>query len=394
MRCYLGAAFSLTLCSPASAQFAWDLELAGEARWFPEAIHSEGYSGSTLATFQGRTTLTESVQLTAEIFGRLDESDSGRSHIDLREFWINTNVKGFDVGVGAAQEFWGVTESHHLVNVLNQNDLTEDIDREDFLGQPMLKLARQWPSMELAAYVLPYFRTRPSHNRGRPLSLRTPLTPAEYTSGAEQWHVDVAARWSAYTDNLDIGVAYFEGTDRDPVLTASASTAPPSLTPTYHQIKQFSVDAQITTGPWLLKLEAIRRDGYADTIKAWVLGVEYTIFQLARSSWDLGLIAERIADDRDEVDVPATLFDDELFLGVRLGFNNQADSSLLLGGYLDRQTKEAIYRAEFSHRINRVFSLSLTATTFSANKADQSLSMLRNDDFISLTLSAHFGGRW
>ena len=43
----------------------------------------------------------------------------------------------FRVGVGKV--FWGVTESQHLVDIINQTDLVENIDTEDKLGQPMLE---------------------------------------------------------------------------------------------------------------------------------------------------------------------------------------------------------------------------------------------------------------
>ena len=33
------------------------------------------------------------------------------------------------------------------------------------------------------------------------------------------------------------------------------------LAPYYEQIRQFGLDMQLTTGPWLLKLEAIHRAG-------------------------------------------------------------------------------------------------------------------------------------
>ena len=42
--------------------------------------------------------------------------------------------------VGAAKVFWGTAESRHLVDIINQTDAVEDIDEEDKLGQPMVKV--------------------------------------------------------------------------------------------------------------------------------------------------------------------------------------------------------------------------------------------------------------
>ena len=47
--------------------------------------------------------------------------------------------------------FWGVTESQHLVDVVNQTDLVENPDGEEKLGQLMVNLtvARSWGTLNL-----------------------------------------------------------------------------------------------------------------------------------------------------------------------------------------------------------------------------------------------------
>jgi len=45
--------------------------------------------------------------------------------------------------VGINSVFWRVVESNHLVDILNQTDLIEDIDGEEKLGQPMISLSTQ-----------------------------------------------------------------------------------------------------------------------------------------------------------------------------------------------------------------------------------------------------------
>jgi len=54
--------------------------------------------------------------------------------------------------------FWGVTEFQHLVDIINQTDLVENIDTEDKLGQPMINLAliNDWGTVDL--FIMPYFR--------------------------------------------------------------------------------------------------------------------------------------------------------------------------------------------------------------------------------------------
>lgn len=114
--------------------------------------------------------------------------------------------------------FWGVTESVHLVDIVNQTDYVEDPAREEKLGQPMINLSqvRDWGMLDF--FVLPGSRERTlPGERGR---LRShPVTRADesrYESGAEEKHVDWAIRWSHTAGNWDVGLSHFCGTSRDP----------------------------------------------------------------------------------------------------------------------------------------------------------------------------------
>ena len=51
-----------------------------------------------------------------------------------------------------------MTESVHLVNVINQADVLEEIDGSAKLGQPMANLSwiQDWGVLDF--YVMPYFR--------------------------------------------------------------------------------------------------------------------------------------------------------------------------------------------------------------------------------------------
>ena len=66
----------------------------------------------------------------------------------------------WELRLGIGKVFWGVTESRHLVDTINQSDGVEDIDGEAKLAQPMATLSwiRDWGVVELL--VLPYFRER------------------------------------------------------------------------------------------------------------------------------------------------------------------------------------------------------------------------------------------
>ena len=68
-------------------------------------------------------------------FARWDSEDEERKHFDIRELNINHASGDWETLVGIGKVFWGVVESNHLVNIINQTDFLEGVDGEDKLGQ-------------------------------------------------------------------------------------------------------------------------------------------------------------------------------------------------------------------------------------------------------------------
>ncbi len=100
--------------------------------------------------------------------------------------------------VGFRKVFWGVTESEHLVDIVNQTDLVEDLDMEEKLGQPMVNLAliRDWGTIDL--FVLPGFRERTfSGPQGR-FRFNPPLDvgDSQFEKHGVERQMAYAMRWS------------------------------------------------------------------------------------------------------------------------------------------------------------------------------------------------------
>jgi len=93
-------------------------------------------------------------------FSRWDQHDEKRTHSDIRELsWLKVFAES-ELRVGIRKVYWGVTESQHLVDVINQTDLVESLDGEEKLGQPMINYAliQDWGTLDF--FILPYFRER------------------------------------------------------------------------------------------------------------------------------------------------------------------------------------------------------------------------------------------
>lgn len=328
-------------------------------------------------------------------FLRLDQYDDERSHVDIRELtWLRA-ARNWELRAGIRKVFWGVTESRHLVDIINQTDQVEGIDGEEKLGQPMVNLAliRGWGTVDL--FVMPYFREQTFagvDGRLRPAP-RVDADRARYESGAEETNVDVAARWSHYVGNWDIGVSYFHGTSREPRLVLDRSEPRDvALAPVYDRIHQTGVDLQYTRGSWLWKLEAIHRGGHegeeGDDFFAAVGGFEYTFYGLFDTAMDLGVLAEYLHDGRDGG--PRTPFDDDLFTGFRLTLNDVQSAEALVGCVSDLDTSARFCSVEASRRLGANWVLSLEARAFMDIPSADPLFGLRRDDYLQLELAYHF----
>jgi len=321
-------------------------------------------------------------------FGRLDAHDANRSHFDIRELSYLHLSDSWSLFVGAGKVFWGVAESRHLVDIINQDDRVEDIDGEDKLGQPMLNLTfeGEWGALDL--FYLPYFRERTFPEDDARLRGPFPISDDPlYESGAEEWHSDGAVRWSNTIEDFDIGLSFFYGTGREPTFIPVTESGRSVLVPFYATIDQTGLDAQWTKDAWLLKLEAITRGGQGNRFVATVTGFEYTLFQIFESASDLGLLAEYLYDGRDDIDAPPTIFDNDLFLGTRYAFNNVADTDILAGTTVDLQNGELFAILEASHRVGENWLAEFELRYGINGERNSTLYAFEKDSFFTLRLS-------
>ena len=336
-------------------------------------------------------------RFTFKPFMRWDDSDDERTHADIRELNWHHVADTWEIKTGVSSVFWGVTETVHLVNVINQIDGVENLDEEDLLGQPMinLTLVKNWGNLDV--FILPGFRERTFASRdGRPGSNSLiSVDQAIYQSSAKQHRTDLALRWSRSVDIWDIGVAYFHGTSREPRFsdqitygktpTQVNAYGEVELIPIYDVIDQLSVDLQATYDAWLFKLEAITRSGQDERFSAAAAGFEYTLFDLAMSGIDVGIVSEYLYDERD---TKAT--DDDLSLAVRLAFNDVYSTELLAGVARDLNNKSQYFFVEANRRIGDSFKLALEVRGVSnVDKADP-LMVLSGDNFAQLELGYYF----
>lgn len=330
-------------------------------------------------------------RLTIAPYLRWDADDGERTHGDLREaLWLH--IEGpWTWRIGLGRVFWGVTESRHLVDIVNQTDFVEDIDEEDKLGQPMIGVERWTPDAgSFGVFLLPGFRERtfPAGDARLRGTFAIDADRAEYESGAKDRRLDWALRWSHAIGNWDLGLSAFYGTSREPRLLPELDGSMGAvLIPRYDVIAQLGIDFQHTKDAWLWKLEAIGRQGQGKTFGAVVAGVEYTLFNVGESAADLGLLVEYLYDDRDE-QAPPTIYDDDWFAGFRLALNDTEGTAILGGAIVDSNGTFAIVEAE--RRLGNSWKFEAELRWFiDVDARDPFLGGFRHDSFITLRLARY-----
>lgn len=324
-------------------------------------------------------------------FVRWDQTDSKRTHCDMRELLWAYSWDTWELRAGIGRVFWGVTESQHLVDVINQTDLVENLDGEDKLGQTMVHLGlhRSWGTVDV--FVLPGFRARtfpgPSGRPQFPLRIATELT--EFESRAGRRHVDAAARWSHVLGPADIGVAHFRGTSREPRFGVGLDAdRRPVLIPHYDQVEQTSLDLSWVSNALVWKLEAINRASRFERFAALAAGVEYTMSGVSAAGADLGLLAEYLWDERGRFG--QNPFDDDIFLGSRLALNDVGGTEVLSGVVIDRHSGGSVFQVEASRRVGTHWRLNVEGRGFFALPVTDFLYPARADDHVKVSIERFF----
>jgi len=317
------------------------------------------------------------------------DPDSKKTHLDIREASYVAAYEKIELRVGVSKVFWGVTESQHLVDVLNQTDAILNTDGEDKFGQPMLNLTYISDYGNINFFLLPYFRERtfPGKNgryRG-PLVVNT--DNAIYEDPDEEKHLDIATRYSHSFGDLDIGVSIFKGTDRRPLLVANVAET--ELQPFYIQTTQYGLDMQYIFDAWLFKFEGIHKNfDLSRDYNASTIGFEYTISNIRNSGLEFGIIAEHLYDDRPKTE---SLFYNHTFLGARLAFNDENSTELLTGIIVDNDQGDlSSLRIEGNRRINENWKWEVEANVVIDPQSKDQLNTFRRDDYIQFLINYYF----
>ncbi|MEO0574845.1 MAG: hypothetical protein AAF004_05230 [Pseudomonadota bacterium] len=395
MRCAIFV--SLLLIASGVDADDWQGEVSIGTRYFvqstpdPRQDQWDGVLSGTLGYFNDWDDNRQRFALA--LTARVDSDDPARNLVDIGEMYWRYRWQRAEIAVGIDRVFWGVTEALHLVDVINQSDLTANPDSEDKLGQPMVRLTLtpRWGTLDVL--LMPRFRERRfPGSRGRlrgPIQVRTDAT--QFESADARNHLDIAARYSHYVGPFEFAVAHFAGTQRQPLFVPLPvnQTAPAlAVAPVYFLTDQSSIELTYARGSWLWKLEALsgrepQGRGFAATG-----GFEYTWSRPFNTSFDVGVIAEYQYDERRAAIILGA--DDDLVAGMRIGFNDLSGSELLLLAGSDLSGDGRLFSLEASRRLGQHWRAALEARFFSASDANDTLALLAREDYWQLSVTRFF----
>ena len=326
-------------------------------------------------------------RIVGEFIVREDEKDSGRRITEARQAYFRTPFAGFDVFLGNRQEFWGKAESKNVVDLINQSDAAANEGKSGKLGALSISAERYVDIGDLQLWYISGFREKTFNDSDAHPSSGLTVNSAQYARKDGKDADDFAVRLSSFAGDWDLAGSVFYGTARDPILTVAVGGK--ALNPYYALQKSIGLEAQYTGDATLLKWESLHGTQSSligtHNFSAAVAGIEYTYYRSFETKLDIGLIGEVQHDDRPQA--AANQFG---VAGVRLVFNDIADSNILFLLSADSKMDQSIVSLEASQRINDVTSVKLTSQFYNARTATSAYGQLSDDDAVTLTLNMFF----
>ena len=383
--------------------------LSPETRLYPETAAYPGQRSHASGLAAEMTLYMEDEDgrsITVTPFYRYDTGDPDRTHGDLREAFLllygDVGEDEWELRLGVDRVFWGVVESRPLVDIVNQTDLAENPNEKTKMGQPMAHVtwSGDWGALELFALTWHRERTFPGRHGRLRAGLVVDHDMTSYESADEEWHLDLAARLTSSFGPVDVGLSVFDGTSREPTLLPALAGSEFVLAPFYEQITQFGLDTQLTTGSWLLKLEAIHRSGAQnrrvdrnlryeeEDYAAFIAGAEYTINAVWDSDADLSLIGELARDGRGRWATNA--FENDVLLAARLGLNDEQSTEVTVSVLESLANSTRVLSAEFKRRLSENWSLHVESTAYFDVDETDVIYEVRRDSFIGVNLDYNF----
>lgn len=239
-----------------------------------------------------------------------DRDDNDRNYIKVNELFIQKEAENYDLRVGRDIKFWGALELHNITDIYNKKNIKFDpYDKDKKLGTDGI--------------TYKYFIEDEE-------TLNTMVTNVDDI-------INFYLQYSGSRDfigSLDFSLIVQNNKDENRLLTYNT----------------------LLNDDTLYKLELSYLNSKTQDYYEGGLGIEHTLYGVIGAK-DLGLIWEYYKSDRKGIN--QLLYQDDLFLGVRLTFNDVDSSDIVTGVIKDLDDKQNSYSIEYNTRIDDMFKTKL-----------------------------------
>ncbi len=373
--------------------------ITAEGRWFPQSpalATQDDHGGGIGVEGDLRYTPPGSVGVRLAVAGHGDNADDGGYRWDVREGHVYVQEDTWRLLLGLQRVAWGVSDVFPVVDVVNQRERIDWLDRAEKLGQPLIGLTTWLTYGRLDLWVMPLFRPFPfPSERARLRPDRTVASAdALYESGTTYRTFDLALRYHLPLDRMDLAVHFFEGRNRMPFLIPNeelpAAVQPGAhepdtvYVPFYEELLQAGLELQWTTGPWLWKAELAYRSGFFDDYVLSIGGFERTHYAIGGGVSDWTWVVEYAYDARGKSPTANTILDNDIFAGGRWAWNDLASTEVSGGTLIDLEIGEVLATLQAQRRIGPHTQLKLDAWWLAGTAESSPLHALRRDDFVRI----------
>jgi hypothetical protein len=319
--------------------------------------------------------------LDLEPFLRLDLVTGERTRFDLRQASWSIARGDWELTAGLGEVFWGVVESRRVVDFVNQWYSVGSLAGYEKLGQPLVRAALATELGTFEVILTPLFRERPFD--GAAGGLWSPLNVEDRRSRDRTRYSslrpDFAVHWTHYLGDVDLGLAHFSGTDRDPGFELAPQPAgSPVLVPIYTRTNRTSLDLQWTSVGWLGKLELATGMAMHGRYGAGAGGLERAFTDY------LSAFFEYAYDSRGAQ--ATTSYEHDIYAGSRLMLQ---EGSVEAGLFVDTSSGNLILKAGLRQRLSARLTLDVEARGFMGDAEREPPFAARQGSFLALTLTAY-----
>ncbi|WP_345985799.1 hypothetical protein WCX49_01410 [Sulfurimonas sp. HSL-1656] len=310
------------------------------------------------------------------------EEQTGRSFLRVDEFYGTLDLGDNQLMAGRSLRFWGALEVRNIVDGFNPVDLRNGLFEEDKIGvwnaalthytdtgslSLIVKFAEEEQKMAKAPYAFYFFPPEVRYDAALQTSESDTL-PTYYLRLGGSTETEYPLDYAVILQRGYDSQRYFLA--GDPVITPidliTYTYTVPLAEHAYRVNKAMTYDT-LVVGDTLFKLEALFADVIDDDrISDYyhvAAGMEHTVVQVYGEA-DLGLLAEYYRYETTEKGKYTDLdlfevFQNDLFLGLRISLNDVNSASLVGGVVADLEYDEQSYYAEYETRLFDSFKLNV-----------------------------------